>query len=340
MLSSRVDALELIQCLASTSIAKAPRAICCRLLNKTGFQQVTLFTDSNALVQLIAPYIQTAIGHAEQGITITLTVDESQLSLAFVYDNQLSDTTSCNMCTQVVLEHELPDLVGAAIKVNIRSDDPKLKRCLHSFEQHMNIECVCEEAESSGSHYDIEIRDARDSARYYEHDNTDNPIPIVTMLSMQALTNEPVNGLANLYWPFFDSDLHSILGDVKQLKKPKVLVADDSKPSKMATMVMLEHLGCHVIGAEDGTEALELASQQSFDLIFLDERMPGLFGSAVAYKLIENKGLNQHTPKVSLTGITEKDSIEQLYSKGITHHIHKPVTKLILENFLAQWRKS
>jgi len=49
-----------------------------------------------------------------------------------------------------------------------------------------------------------------------------------------------------------------------------VFVADDSKPCKMLTMIMLQSLGCEVTGADDGLEALEVTSQQPFDLIFLD----------------------------------------------------------------------
>lgn len=123
------------------------------------------------------------------------------------------------------------------------------------------------------------------------------------------------------------------------MHKLKILVADDSKPSKMTTMFMLEHLGCKTKGADDGIEALNLSENEAFDLIFLDERMPGLLGSDVAKKLCDGNGVNAKTPKISLTGITDRDSISELYSKGITHHIEKPITKLILDDFLQQWRK-
>ena len=75
-------------------------------------------------------------------------------------------------------------------------------------------------------------------------------------------------------------------------------------------------------------------------MIFLDEKMPGMYGSDVALQLRDNSGVNQSTPKVSLTGITEKESVNLLYSKGIEHHIEKPITKLVLENFLKKWRSN
>ena len=57
---------------------------------------------------------------------------------------------------------------------------------------------------------------------------------------------------------------------MQKVNKVRVLVADDSKPSKMLTIILLQSLGCEVTGADDGLEALEVTSQQPFDLIFLD----------------------------------------------------------------------
>ncbi|ETX09539.1 hypothetical protein MUS1_06815 [Marinomonas ushuaiensis DSM 15871] len=116
--------------------------------------------------------------------------------------------------------------------------------------------------------------------------------------------------------------------------KLNVFVADDSMPSKMIMMIMLESLGCIVTGADDGEEALSIASKQEFDLIFLDEKMPGLLGSDVANLLREAGDINSQTPKVSLTGITDKGAINELYNKGITHYLEKPISKIVLVNYL------
>ena len=127
--------------------------------------------------------------------------------------------------------------------------------------------------------------------------------------------------------------------NVKTTNKPlSILVADDSMPSLIATQVMLENLGCKVMSASDGNVALELALQHSFDLLFLDERMPGLNGSDIAQTLIKQDGTNRLTPKVSLTGLTEPNEIAHLFNKGITHYLEKPVTKRALGEFLIQWK--
>lgn len=126
---------------------------------------------------------------------------------------------------------------------------------------------------------------------------------------------------------------------MQKVNKVRVLVADDSKPSKMLTIILLQSLGCEVTGADDGLEALEITRQQPFDLIFLDENMPGLQGSEVAEKLSNGTGINATIPKISLTGLVGEISIDNLYKKGITHHIEKPVSKEALARFLAEWHE-
>lgn len=126
---------------------------------------------------------------------------------------------------------------------------------------------------------------------------------------------------------------------MQKVNKVRVLVADDSKPSKMLTIILLQSLGCEVTGADDGLEALEITRQQPFDLIFLDENMPGLQGSEVAEKLSNGTGINATIPKISLTGLVGEISIDNLYKKGITHYIEKPVSKDALARFLAEWHE-
>lgn len=341
-MNSRIDVLELVQCLASSMIARLPQPICCRLLNKTGFNQISLYSEPQTLVDLISPNIQVAIEHAKHAITIKLYAAENQLSLDYFYDDNDIPLSSSELPEKAILDQALPELIGQPIRIKIHSDDKLLKHCFRSFEQNMNIHCVTDtqEENTQQSSWDIEINDLRS----VQNKEQDQPSVInhskITLRSLPQLQNTKSSEDIDLFWPFFDSDLHNILGEMKELRKPRVLVADDSMPSKMATMVMLEHLGCTVSGASDGIEALELASQHSFDLIFLDEKMPGLFGSDVALQLRDNNGQNQLTPKISLTGITDSDSINVLYEKGITHHIVKPITKLVLENFLMQWRNN
>lgn len=320
-----------------------PRRVCCRLLNQTGYSRATLGIDTATIVDKLIPCIQHTLNEAKQAITILYHTHGNETHLDFYCDANTQKSEHLVLKGIPQLEDKLPELRGAPIKIQIYSDDFNLQQCLSSFEQHLNIQCIAQPLvgakQLDNTHCDIEIIDARFESEKIKFP-LNSQLPRIVLKFLDTLdVNTESNEHKTLFWPFFDSDLYKLIGEIRSLRKLKVLVADDSKPSKVATMVMLEHLGCETLGADDGIEALALSQAQAFDVIFLDERMPGLFGSDVAQQLHNSDGFNRTTPKVSLTGITDREAVETLYSKGITHHIEKPITKVVLENFLQQCRK-
>ena len=58
----------------------------------------------------------------------------------------------------------------------------------------------------------------------------------------------------------------------------KLLVVDDDANFRAALARPLRHLGYAVDGAGDGQEAFELLSRTEYDLVLLDQLMPGLSG--------------------------------------------------------------
>ena len=169
-------------------------------------------------------------------------------------------------------------------------------------------------------------------------DSLNTHIKLCTINDINELSQAHKLSKKILGWPFFDTDLITILTTFHTQTRLSVLVADDSLPSQIATKVMLEMLGCLVTCAENGASALTLAQNESFDLLLLDERMPGMFGSDVAQQLVRENTPNNNTPKVILTGLTGDDEIAGLFEKGITHYLQKPVTKAVLEKFIKPWQ--
>jgi len=169
-------------------------------------------------------------------------------------------------------------------------------------------------------------------------DNINRHIKLCTISDISGLSQENKLSQKILGWPFFDTDLITILTTFHTQTRLSVLVADDSLPSQIATKVMLEMLGCLVTCAGNGASALTLAQNEPFDLLLLDERMPGMFGSDVAQQLVSQNTPNNDTPKVILTGLTGDEQIAELFEKGITHYLQKPVTKAVLEKFIKPWQ--
>ena len=66
------------------------------------------------------------------------------------------------------------------------------------------------------------------------------------------------------------------------IANPLVLIADDDPDIRMLVRLRLERSGYTVIAANDGLEALQLATDSHPDLAILDASMPGLSGVEVS----------------------------------------------------------
>ena len=62
------------------------------------------------------------------------------------------------------------------------------------------------------------------------------------------------------------------------MTKVKILWVDDEIDLLKPHIMFLEQKGYDVMTTNNGTEALELAAEHPFDIVFLDEQMPGLTG--------------------------------------------------------------
>ncbi len=63
--------------------------------------------------------------------------------------------------------------------------------------------------------------------------------------------------------------------------RPRILVAEDDPLSADVLQEMLQQIGCEVALFHDGSSALQQARENTFDLLLLDEHMPGLSGPEV-----------------------------------------------------------
>ncbi|HEU5196346.1 MAG TPA: response regulator, partial [Methylomirabilota bacterium] len=58
----------------------------------------------------------------------------------------------------------------------------------------------------------------------------------------------------------------------------RILIADDEDSLRWVLEKGLRQAGYEVTGVKDGAEAIRAVEDESFDLIFLDIRMPGMDG--------------------------------------------------------------
>ncbi len=60
------------------------------------------------------------------------------------------------------------------------------------------------------------------------------------------------------------------------MSKIRILWADDEIDLLKPHIIFLETKGYEVDGVNSGDEALDLISEKNYDIIFLDEQMPGI----------------------------------------------------------------
>jgi PAS domain S-box-containing protein len=120
----------------------------------------------------------------------------------------------------------------------------------------------------------------------------------------------------------------------------KVLVVDDNQTNCRVLEDMLSSWQMQPRCVNDGEKALDLMRLQqeegnSFDLVLLDARMPGLDGFAVADQIKHDENLGSAVIML-LTSSDQQDEIARCQSLGIAAHLTKPIKQSELFNAIAE----
>ena len=105
------------------------------------------------------------------------------------------------------------------------------------------------------------------------------------------------------------------------MAKPKVLVIDDEEDFLETIVKRLLRRGIDVTGVDSGEEALRVLQEQSFDVVILDVRMPGMDGIETLRELKKRTPL---TEVIILTGHGSIESGVQGMQLGAFDYVIKP----------------
>lgn len=106
------------------------------------------------------------------------------------------------------------------------------------------------------------------------------------------------------------------------MKNGSILWADDEIDLLKGHIIFLQHKGYDVTAVTNGADAIEQCQQQTFDLIMLDEMMPGFTGLETLQKI---KEIQPQTPVVMVTKTEEEDIMDQAIGSKIADYLIKPV---------------
>ena len=101
-----------------------------------------------------------------------------------------------------------------------------------------------------------------------------------------------------------------------------LLWADDEMELLRPHLLFLEKKGYEVVTVTNGLDAIEECRQRSFDLVLLDEMMPGLTGIETLQRI---KEIQPTVPIVMVTKSEEEDIMNQAVGQNISDYLIKPV---------------
>jgi PAS domain S-box-containing protein len=118
----------------------------------------------------------------------------------------------------------------------------------------------------------------------------------------------------------------------------RVLVAEDNSVNQKVALRMLERLGARTDVAANGQEAVKMASDLSYDVIFMDCQMPEMNGYEATKEIRRRAGPNQGCLIFALTADASASCKERCLNAGMDDIITKPVKLEHLKTALARQR--
>lgn len=113
------------------------------------------------------------------------------------------------------------------------------------------------------------------------------------------------------------------------LNNLRIMVVEDSETAGMIARELLQDYGSIVTVAETGEEAVdkfEKAITGTYDVIFMDIKMPGIDGYEATYKIRNsNHPQAKSIPIIAMTADTLASDIQKALNSGMNAHISKPI---------------
>jgi len=116
----------------------------------------------------------------------------------------------------------------------------------------------------------------------------------------------------------------------------RILLAEDNPFNQQVAVALLDRLGCNVTVAANGREAVELAADGEFDLVFMDCQMPEMDGYEATRRIREQEDSGSAVPIVAMTANALSGDREACFNAGMDDFVAKPITKAMLGAILKR----
>ena len=114
-----------------------------------------------------------------------------------------------------------------------------------------------------------------------------------------------------------------------------VLLVEDNLVNQLVAKELLLNMNCKVTIADNGLRALDMLTEQVFDVVLMDIQMPIMDGLTAAKK-IRAQGKYQQLPIIAMTAHAREEDQQQSLAAGMNLHMPKPVTGKMLFDSINQ----
>lgn len=115
----------------------------------------------------------------------------------------------------------------------------------------------------------------------------------------------------------------------------KILITDDSQVQRSLVKLYLKKLGAEIYEAENGQQAIDVVSQKTIDIVFMDIQMPIMNGFEACRQI---KAMYPNLPIIALSGESGEEEIRQI-TQTMDDRLLKPTTQKLLQEILKKWMK-
>lgn len=316
----------------------------------------------DAQVKIFQPFTQAGAGITRQfggtGLGLALTYN-----LCEAMHGRLSISSEVGFgsqfCADLPLPVHLPAIAQAPLTgdvIVITNQSSGLGELLTTLLPHWGLapRCYSMEDDLSGQHPDLLITDCPECL-FRLRPGITAPILVVTaygnfMPSEEVAALAPLqqqarplsrNALYQILQRNLRSDTQPILDPVQIDASPlshraRILLVEDNPVNQLVAKGMLSKLGCEVIVAAHGGEALKLLEDQRFDLVLMDCNMPVMDGYE-ASRQIRQSGRWPDLPIVALTANALAEERERCRAAGMNDYLAKPFRREELKALLDLW---
>lgn len=106
-----------------------------------------------------------------------------------------------------------------------------------------------------------------------------------------------------------------------------ILVVEDNRYNTAFIKEILSDTGLNIIYAENGNEAIQIATSQSLDLVLLDIRLPDITGYEVARQIKQQK---PDLKIIAQTAYAAHNDKQKAFEAGCNDYISKPLNRILL----------